>query len=112
MKTVILSMARGHSLRAEAASGCEKLFVGLQTDTRMAFLSLKLNPMDGGVPLEYAFEDEEALVRTLSSLRAFGRTILLYRSALDDFNEARISLWFLSTSYLKIVSLRGKKRRL
>jgi len=48
--------------------GKDKLLVGLQTDTRAAFLGSKLNPMVR-VPLQYVVEDEEALVRAVADYR-------------------------------------------
>ena len=49
--------------------GEDKLLVGLQTDTRAAFLGSKLNPMVR-VPLQYVAEDEESLLRAVSDHRA------------------------------------------
>ena len=48
--------------------GDRKLLVGLQTDARAAFLTSKLNPMVR-VPLQYVFEDEEALLWALGDPR-------------------------------------------
>ncbi len=48
--------------------GNRKLLVGLQTDWRAAFPGSKLNPMVR-VPLQYVFEDEEALLRLLDDHR-------------------------------------------
>ncbi|MDQ4126999.1 MAG: nucleoside 2-deoxyribosyltransferase domain-containing protein [Actinomycetota bacterium] len=47
----------------------DKLLVGLHTDSRAAFLGSKLNPMVR-VPLQYVFEDEEALLRALDEHRS------------------------------------------
>ncbi len=49
--------------------GKDKLLVGLQTDTRAAFLGSKLNPMVL-VPLQYVAGDEESLLRAVSDHRA------------------------------------------
>ena len=43
----------------------EKLLVGLNTDTRAAFIGGRLNPMVR-VPIDYVVEDEETLVRLLA----------------------------------------------
>jgi hypothetical protein len=43
----------------------EKLLVGLHTDTRVAFIGGRLNPMVR-VPLEYVVDDEEKLLRVLA----------------------------------------------
>jgi nucleoside 2-deoxyribosyltransferase len=48
--------------------GKDKLLVGLQTDTRAAFLGSKLNPMVR-VPLQYVAEDDEALLRAVADYR-------------------------------------------
>jgi nucleoside 2-deoxyribosyltransferase len=48
--------------------GKDKLLVGLQTDTRAAFIGSKLNPMVR-VPLQYVAEDEEALLRAVADYR-------------------------------------------
>ena len=48
--------------------GEDKLLVGLQTDTRAAFLGSKLNPMVR-VPLQHVADDEEALLRTVAYYR-------------------------------------------
>ena len=48
--------------------GKDKLLVGLQTDTRAAFLGSKLNPMVR-VPLQYVVEDVEALLRAVNDHR-------------------------------------------
>lgn len=49
--------------------GTDKLLVGLQTDTRAAFLGSKLNPMVR-VPLQYVAEDEHELLRVVRDHRA------------------------------------------
>jgi hypothetical protein len=41
-----------------------KCLIGLQTDTRAAFIGSKLNPMVR-MALDYVFDDEEALLRAL-----------------------------------------------
>ncbi len=47
----------------------DKLLVGLQTDSRAAFLGSKLNPMVR-VPLQYVCDDEQALLRVLHEHRS------------------------------------------
>ncbi len=47
----------------------DKLLVGLRTDSRVAFLGSKLNPMVR-VPLQYVCDDEEALLRVLHEHRS------------------------------------------
>lgn len=51
--------------------GCKKLLVGLQTDSRAAFLGSKLNPMIY-VPLDYIASDEETLLQALRQYDATG----------------------------------------
>lgn len=58
----------GIAYSQEELQGKDKLLVGLQTDTRAAFLGSKLNPMVR-IPLQYVAEDEEALVRAVADYR-------------------------------------------
>jgi hypothetical protein len=48
--------------------GCKKLLLGLQTDSRAAFLGAKLNPMIR-VPLDALAPDEEMVLRILQEYR-------------------------------------------
>ena len=49
----------------------KRLILGLQTDSRAAFLHSKLNPMIN-VPLEYVTEDEDSLLRILENYKRSG----------------------------------------
>ena len=50
----------------------DKLLIGLQTDSRAAFMGSKLNPMIR-VPLEYIALDEAQLLQSLQHYKAFQR---------------------------------------
>jgi nucleoside 2-deoxyribosyltransferase len=64
---VELGLAHAHKeLRAP-----QRLLVGLQTDSRAAFVGSKLNPMLR-VPLERVVEAEEELLRVLEAYRSGG----------------------------------------
>ena len=64
---VELGLAHAHKeLRAP-----QRLLVGLQTDSRAAFVESKLNPMLRG-PLERVVEAEEELLRVLEAYRSGG----------------------------------------
>ena len=52
--------------------GCKRLLLGLQTDSRAAFLGAKLNPMIR-VPLDAVAQDEETMMRLLEEYRATGK---------------------------------------
>jgi Nucleoside 2-deoxyribosyltransferase len=53
----------------------KKLLLGLQTDSRAAFLGAKLNPMIR-VPLDALASDEETVLRILQQYRTTGTVIL------------------------------------
>lgn len=65
---VELGLAHAH----KELTGGDKLFVGLHTDERSAFVGSKLNPMVS-VPLDHVAENEEDLLRMLEGYRASGR---------------------------------------
>ena len=64
---VELGLAHAH----KELQGTKKLLVGLQTDSRAAFVGSKLNPMLR-VPLERVVEAEEELLRVLEAYRSGG----------------------------------------
>jgi hypothetical protein len=57
----------------------KKLLLGLQTDSRAAFLGSKLNPMLW-VPLDYVAPDEEILLQVLQQYHATGTLTLQEQS--------------------------------
>jgi nucleoside 2-deoxyribosyltransferase len=64
---VELGLAHAH----KELRGRKKLLVGLQTDSRAAFLGSKLNPMVR-VPLEHVAEAEDELLKSLEDYRSGG----------------------------------------
>ena len=62
---VELGLAHAH----KELRGKKKLLVGLQTDSRAAFVGSKLNPMLG-VPLELVVEAEDELLKVLEDYRS------------------------------------------
>ena len=64
---VELGLAHAH----QELRGRKKLLVGLQTDSRAAFLGSKLNPMVR-VPLEHVAEAEDELLKNLEDYRSGG----------------------------------------
>lgn len=59
--------------------GCKKLLLGLQTDSRAAFLGAKLNPMIR-VPLDALAPDEEMVLRILQEHSSTGKVVFQEQS--------------------------------